>query len=300
MAKGEIGAWRTHTGRAEYLAAYDAVMATLPKPFRTDDLETDYGTVRSYGFGPTDATGTPILLLPGWGAGAPMWRENLPTLMTERVVFAFDALGDAGMSIQTAPLDSVSAQAAWIDQALTGLAVERAHVVGHSFGAWSATNFVFHHPARAVTLGLLDPVQTFSGLRLKVILQSIPSALPFLPQSWRDKALAGIGGVDEIDPNDPMTRLISAGTQHYVSKRSYPSRFTAEQLKTISAPVFVALAGESSVVAKPDRAAEFARANLSTADVSVWDGATHSLPMEQPEAIGQALRSFMEQHESPE
>ena len=48
-----------------------------------------------------------------------MWGENLPGLLAAgRTVVAVDAVGDAGMSVQTAPLRNATDQAAWIEQAL--------------------------------------------------------------------------------------------------------------------------------------------------------------------------------------
>ena len=237
------------------------------------------------------------MLLPGWGSGAPMWKDNLPGLLEERPVYSIDGLGDAGMSTQTVPLDSPTAAATWVDQALAALQVTRAHVVGHSFGGWAAMNFAIHHPTRVASLSVLDPVQTFSSLRWQIYVKSIPAALPILPQSWRDKALADIGGTEAIDANDPLTKMISAGTEQYKSKRSFPSRFTEAQLRELRVPVYAAMAGASAVNDDPDQAVDFAESTLEKVDVRVWPNASHSLPMEQPGAINRELLAFMAQHD---
>jgi pimeloyl-ACP methyl ester carboxylesterase len=136
-----VGYWRSDARRLDYLAAYDAVMKQLPQVEQTWDLQTDYGTVRAYRFATTGFPGAlPVVPIPGWGSGTPMWKDNLPGLAAQRPVYALDALGDAGRSTQSAPLTSTEAQAKWIDQTLGELGVPRAHVVGHSFGGWSAMN----------------------------------------------------------------------------------------------------------------------------------------------------------------
>ncbi|GAB4085897.1 alpha/beta hydrolase [Myceligenerans cantabricum] len=298
-----IGAWRSADGRAAYTTAYEEVMATLPEPARTDDVDTGYGTVRAYLFtGSGDdraarAGRTPVVLLPGWGSGAPMWETNLPDLMAERPVYALDALGDAGMSTQSVPLDGAAAQAEWVDQTLAALGVDRAHVVGHSFGGWSAMNYAVHHPARVASLSLLDPVQTFGGFSWQIVVRSIPSAITFLPQSWRDAALADIGGVQEIDQDDPMTRMIAAGTEHYASRRPTPSTFTAEQLRALPVPVYAAMAGDGQVHSDPEAAVRFAQEHLRESEVRLWPGATHSLPFEQAEAVDEEILAFMTEHD---
>ena len=86
----------------------------MPKPTRTIDVQTSFGVVRVYQWVNPDAPILPVVLLPGRGSGAPMWSENLPSLLAQRTVYAMDALGDAGLSAQTVPLTSAADQATWI------------------------------------------------------------------------------------------------------------------------------------------------------------------------------------------
>ena len=69
-----------------------------------------------------DRDSYPIVLLPGRSSGVPMWSANVSALIHSRQVIAFDALGDAGLSVQSAPLTSMGDQAAWIDQVVTAVA----------------------------------------------------------------------------------------------------------------------------------------------------------------------------------
>lgn len=304
-----VGFWRSEAGRAEYVRAYDRAMAGLP-PHEARDVRTDFGTVRVYRFAPRasaeGADTTPIVLLPGWGSGAPMWGENLPGLLglqgdgaqPARTVYALDALGDAGLSVQEVPLNSAQAQADWVAQTLRGLGLRRAHVVGHSFGGWAATNLAIHHPEAVATLSLLEPVQTFAGLRWQMYVASIPSAIPWLPRSWQDRALQVIGGSDEpIDRSDPVAAMIDAGTRGYVSKRSFPARPSDEQLRALPMPVYAAMAGNSAVTPDPEATVARARSLVPRIEARVWPGATHSLPMEQTAAIDAELLAFMAKNE---
>ena len=119
-----VGQWRSVSARETYLAAYREVMAGMPAA-QEWDVATSWGTVHATLFpGPEGSTKTPILLLPGWGAGIPMWRDLLPVLTRERPVYAVDALGDAGLSNQSVPLKAPDANAGWISEALTAMSTK--------------------------------------------------------------------------------------------------------------------------------------------------------------------------------
>ena len=274
-----VGHFRSEEGRNEYAASYAAAMGQLPEPTRTMDLDTDFGTVRGYEFSSARTRGsTPIVLLPGRTSGVPMWEANLPDFAEERTVYALDALGDAGMSVQTRRIGDAADQAAWLDQALARLGEPKVHLVGHSFGGWLAANYGARYPERVATLSLLEPVFVFEVLRWQVYVKSIPASLPFLPRSWREAMLADFGGAEEIDPDDPVARMISDATEHYAAKLPLPQRLSKEQLRSLPIPVYVAMAADSSM---HDSAAAIrvAQDNIRDLRIRNWPGATHSLPM---------------------
>ena len=75
-----------------------------------------------------------------------MWADNLAAFSSRHRVMAFDALGDAGLSVQAAPLADMADQAAWIHQVLARQAPRGAHIVGHSFGGATAAAYADHYP----------------------------------------------------------------------------------------------------------------------------------------------------------
>jgi hypothetical protein len=100
-------------------------MTLLPRPRSTLELETTFGRVRMYEFGAAsaDRTAISIILLPGRTSGVPMWASNLPDLVAARRTYALDALGDAGLSVQSRPISDAADQADWLDQVLAHLPV---------------------------------------------------------------------------------------------------------------------------------------------------------------------------------
>ncbi|MCS3780561.1 alpha/beta fold hydrolase [Tsukamurella ocularis] len=286
-----VGYWRSADARATYLERYDRALRDLPAPSEMRDVRTGYGIVRAYRFGTPRPGEEPILLVPGRSSGVPMWADVLGRLR-DREVYAVDALGDAGMSVQDRPLADADDQAAWLAEAMTALGIRRAHLVGHSFGAWSAANLAVRHPDRVATLTLWEPILVFAGLRWQMYVATLPSALPFLPESWRRKGLASIGGADEADTTDsPIGAMIDAGAAGYRAALPTPVQPDDAALARLTMPVFVGLGGRSAVT---DTAAAAERARtLPNATVRVWPDGTHSLPMEYPDDLLTELSALM-------
>jgi pimeloyl-ACP methyl ester carboxylesterase len=295
--RSRIGHFRSAAGEWAYLAAYREAMTLLPTPTSTLDLETTFGRVRVYEFGveSADRAAIPVVLLPGRTSGVPMWADNLPDLAAARTIYALDALGDAGLSVQVRPIRDTADQANWLDQTLAQLPVRSVHLVGHSFGGWLASTYAVRHPERVQTLTLLDPVFVFKGLRWQVYLISLPASLPFVPRTWRTRMLSTIGG-GPVDPADPVARMISEATEHYAVRLPPPKRLTGTQLRGLHMPVYAALAGRS-IMHDGASAADVARAEIPDPTVELWRDATHSLPMEQTAQLDRTILAFMAAHE---
>lgn len=294
----QVGHFRTAQASEDYRAAYEQALALMPTPTRVLDLTTSLGIVRVYEWVNPDTPGAPVVLLPGRGSGVPMWSQNLPSLLAERTVYALDAIGDAGLSAQTAPLTSLAHQAVWIDETLAGLGIERAHIVGHSFGAASAASLAVNRPDRVATLTLLEPAFVLRWPPVSTLLWSIPALLPFLPQSWRDAAIARIAGEDPgaIDPDDPVARMITLGGTGYSAHLPTPRPLSDAELQGLGMPVYVGLAGASPIT---EGAESLAKAELiPEVTAKVWPGTTHSLPMQVAEPLAAELAAFWASHDA--
>lgn len=299
-----VGHWRSQEGFEAYRSAYDEVMDTLPAPTRTHDVSTEYGTVRVYEWtapdegahGEEDRDGLPVVLLPGTRSGAPMWGENLTHWIDQRTLYAMDAVGDAGMSTQSVPFTSFDDQATWVEQVLAGLDLERAHMVGHSFGGAIAAAHALAHPDRVASLTLLEPVMVLRGLPASTYLWSSLLLLP-APQSWKDHALAEIGGVtvEEVRERTPMSAMIDEGAKHYAAVTVVPRTLTDEEWRSLPMPVRIDIASDRSL-AGGEEAVERAR-TLGREPVTVWPRTTHSLPMQAAEELGPELERYWAAHD---
>jgi pimeloyl-ACP methyl ester carboxylesterase len=290
-----IGHWRTSEGKQTYTKTYGEAMKLLPVPSKTLDISTDFGVVRVYQW-ITEQTklATPIVFVPGRSAGVPMWVNNLPDFVVKHPVYAIDALGDTGMSVQTVRIKDGTDQATWLHQVLMSLNLTKAHLVGHSFGGWAAANYTTQHPERVASLVLLEPVFVFQGVDIWIIIKTLPASFHFLPRSWRESMLRDFGGGAEIDLTDPVVRMIVEGTEYYAQKLpGLIEQITPKQMQAWQMPVYVAMA-EKSAMHDSDKAVAVAQSNIRHVRAKNWSGATHSLPMEFPHEIDTEVLSFID------
>ena len=285
-----IGHFRDAEGRRIYVEAYGRAMSALPPPTTTRDIVTRFGSVRVYEWFSGGADGAvPVVLIPGMSSGVPMWADNLGTFLPRRRVLAFDALGDAGLSIQSVPLCSSAQQALWISEVLDELAPEGTHVVGHSFGGASAAAYAHRFPERVRSLTLLEPVFTFAYPPVRMLAWAMVSTVPFLPGSWHNTALGKLGGA-EFDPNDDMAKMIAAASEHFSAQLPTPSPLNDAALTSLVMPTYVAIAERDSL-AGGRSAAERAH-RLPNATVDIVPDTTHSLPMQAKDFLAVKLPEF--------
>lgn len=290
-----VGHWSSAQAQQDYRAAYDDLLADLQEPEKRY-VDTDFGSAHVLVW-EVEGDEPPVLLLPGHSSGAPMWAENLPDWIGERTIIAPDPFGDAGLSSQRLPLRAPADQATWISQLLEKMSVDRVHVVGHSFGGANAAIFGIRHPEQAATLTLLEPVMVIETLPAAAFFWATLTQLP-VPQSWKDRALAEIGGttVEEVQKRTPMSRMIDAGAGGYATALPTPTKLSDEQWQSLDLPVRVDIAGTSSL-AGGQAAADRIGALLPRAETNFWPDATHSLPMDKRAELGPQLLAFWAGHD---
>ena len=287
-----VGYFTSTQAHDRFLGAYREAMTELPDPDRTLDVRTGYGVVRLYHFsGGTDPAAAPLLLLPGRASASPVWAGNLPSLLRLRSVYTVDLLGEPGMSVQQRPIHDAADHAQWLHEVLRALPEPGIHLVGLSFGGWTAMNLVVHRPEKVASVVLLDPVMVFAGLSPGVVLRSVPVAFRWAPRSWRDD-FASWTANDAPVQDVPVARMIEAGLQAYVVKLSAPARPSQDQLAALAVPVLVLMAGKSRLY-DPGEAAETARRTLTRGTVKTYPEASHALNGEHPDEIAADIAAFL-------
>ncbi|EME50745.1 alpha/beta fold hydrolase [Amycolatopsis decaplanina] len=286
----KVGGFASSEARAEYEAVYERGLAALPAPAGIHDVQTAFGVARVYRFG--QPGGTPIVLLPGRAGTAVMWEPNLTALLGHGEVYAVDLIGEAGRSEQTVPIRDGADQAAWLSTVLAELDLAAVHLIGYSFGGWLAVNLAVRAPERLRSLTVIDPVLTFGGLTVGLVVRATLAAIPGIDRWARPAFLDWISGGAEVDAADPVARVIDEGMRTYRIALPSPKLFTDEQLRSLRMPVLALIAGRS-VIHHPERAAARARELLRLGQVELWPSATHAIAGEAATEVNARVLTFL-------
>jgi pimeloyl-ACP methyl ester carboxylesterase len=97
--------------------------------------------------------GEPLVLIPGFAAGAWIWSKHIAPLATKFRVVTFDprGIGKSSFESETLTMRLLADDTAALMQ---GLGIERAHILGASFGGFVAQEFALAYPEATRTLSL--------------------------------------------------------------------------------------------------------------------------------------------------
>jgi pimeloyl-ACP methyl ester carboxylesterase len=234
------------------------------------------------------------------GRGAPLvyfhsyfersaWSPFLDLLARSFSVFAPAHPGVAGSSgIET--LDDLLDLTLAYDELFTALGVERAHLVGHSFGAMAAAELAAVFPVRAQSLTLVSPLGLWRD-------DAPPADILILPADelaavlWRDPTsrvavewAAGSGG----DPEDIAAQVESLQRRSSMAKFVWPipDKGLRRRLHRIAAPTLLVWGDEDR--ANPVVYAEEWQRRVKGAALRLLPGG-HMVLHETPEPAARAV-----------
>lgn len=162
VPRSESSGFRSEDSRQRYLEIYDRVRSLSPKPDLVHDLSTRFGVARAYQHGPDG--GIPIVLLHCFWATSAMWADYVAALTDDFTVFTVDMLGQPGASVQYKSMLTANDCARCINEVLNGLSLHDVHLIGHSYGGWTALQTAARVPDRLASVTLVEPANTLARL----------------------------------------------------------------------------------------------------------------------------------------
>ena len=247
-------------------------------------------------------SGPAVVLLHSGTTDGSMWDEQVPALVDGHTVVRFDARGHGRSSTPTAdwrPDDDVLA-------VLDALGIERATLVGNSYGGATALDFALMHPDRMRSLVLAGPginpmrfedpfVRRYHQVQAEAV--AAGDAEAFVEAFLR----YGVDGPHRTPEQTPPAvretiRAMAVRTvrNHYASAGAMLTRDAADRLEEITAPtLFVMGELEASDVF---RVVADAHERMPRADRVDLPGAGHMTNMEQPEVFNRVLLDHLRRY----
>jgi pimeloyl-ACP methyl ester carboxylesterase len=267
---------------------------------RTDGVELEYEV---------SGTGEPVVFIHG-AFIADTFRPLLaePSLAGHYRLILYHRRGYAGSNRASEPI-SVARQAADCRALLRHLGVERAHVVGHSYGAIVALQLALDTPSVVHSLALLEP-----GLMVGASAQGYRESLARGVERYREAGAEVV--VDEfLQARWPGYRatldgvLPGAFAQAVADAETWFEReasgqlawrFDEAEVRRISQPTLSVLGGESDALwSRFGETHRLLLAWLPHAEGFVLPGTTHFTQLEDPRGMAEALAAFWARHRIP-
>jgi pimeloyl-ACP methyl ester carboxylesterase len=250
--------------------------------------------------------GEPVVFIHGAfiaGTFRPLLTE--PSLTGHYRLILYHRRGYAGSSRASGPV-SVAQQAADCRALLRYLGVERAHVVGHSYGGIVTLQLALDTPGVVHSLALLEP-----GLMVGASAQGYRESLARGVERYREAGAAVV--VDEfLEARWPGYRatlegaLPGAYAQAVADAETWFEREASGQLawrfgeaevRRISRPTLSVLGGESDALwSRFGETHRLLLGWLPHAEGFVLPGATHFMQIENPRGMAESLAAFWARH----
>jgi pimeloyl-ACP methyl ester carboxylesterase len=292
MSKSTVGRFADEGARTAFRDAYGAASATLwASPSEEIVVDTSFGPtfVRRAGGG----AGRPLVLLHPLAATGLSWHPLAKDLSEDRQILAVDTIGTAGMSDQTAPVKGPADFALWMDELIDGLDLDLPHVLGYSNGAWHAVAAALHSRRGFASLTLIEPSGVLTSVPLRTLVAFVAAgARPTAKSLGRLDTLVSPGYT--VDPLEKELAALSLSS--FESRLPWPRKLTDEQLRRLSLPTHVLIAGRSALC-RPAEAVLRLDELVQSAQVSVFDDAGHALPFELRGPVVRSILAFLRTHD---
>jgi pimeloyl-ACP methyl ester carboxylesterase len=269
MSLPGIGEWRSEAARQRFIEMDDKLWRERwPDPPAALDVDTYAGTTRVYRW---HGAGEPIVFLHGMGGTGLTWSPYVERLIG-RDLYAIDTIGDVGRSQQRVVIEDTAGLSRWLAETLTGADIDRGHLVGTSYGGFLVLSLAVRAPERVASLTLIDS-GGLAPFRLgRFMLWGLPMLCGSLAPGPIRRRLARRHPMLE-DPR--IMRMALDAQRNHRFRLPGAAPFTDDELRSVTAPTVVVVAGKSAPFAP---AVQAARARLiPNAEVDVVRGAHHEV-----------------------
>ncbi|WNG38707.1 alpha/beta hydrolase [Archangium violaceum] len=229
-------AFRGEQAKTVLLQWFDRFRDRLEVPTESRRVKTRFGDTHVLVGGPEGAP--PVVVLHGAMASSAHVLRELEPLLARFRVHAVDVIGQSVKSADARPSVSNNEYGEWLSDVLDGLSLQRAHVIGVSWGGFISIRLAAFAPERIDRLVLLVPAGVVKGSSWEGFTKlGLPMMLYRLsPSEQRLKAF-----VRHLltTTDDDWAPYLGDALRSYNMDMRVPALATPDELKGLKAPTLV-------------------------------------------------------------
>ncbi|MFW6415366.1 MAG: alpha/beta fold hydrolase [Thermodesulfobacteriota bacterium] len=252
----------------------------------------------------TKGEGEPLILLHGYPANTFEWRRNIEALSEHFKVYAIDQRG-FGLSDKLEDADfKLPSYIMDLKGFMDAMDLEKAHLVGNSFGGGIAWGTAYAFPERVETVVAIDPIVYPFEIPLQFSLLKFPGAstfagtFPRFNANWvlEDLCYYDVSKIDEQTIDGYSVQL------HYPEARRTMTEFiktnkpedyqgTGKLLQEIQTSTLIIWGEEDQLV--PTEHAHRMHEDMPNSSLQIIPECGHIPPEEEPEIVNKAIIDFI-------
>jgi pimeloyl-ACP methyl ester carboxylesterase len=252
-------------------------------------------------------SGEPVVLIHGFGASTYSWRKVMPALAESHRVIAIDLNGFGYTQRPKSPASYTrEGQEKLVLGVMDALGIDRAHIIGHSYGGGLSLFIASRHPGRFRSLVLVDSsAPTYPDDRRSRTARFRPLTALFVrtyalrPGAIRKALLRSYYDDSQVTPDlvqayFDRVRIEGVSDAYYGLTVPLPVPGERVDLSTIDVPALVIWGAQDELISAESGRAAAER--LPRGTFVLLERCGH-LPMEeQPEELLRAVLPFLESH----
>lgn len=271
---------------AQYEKAYEVGLSTWPRPFKAHFLDTKCGKTYVIECGPESAR--PIVLLHPAGIGSVIWCRNVTPLSRHHLTFAVDLIGEVNRSRVLNPPQTQDDLLSWLEELLNALHIERASIVGNSFGGYLGALAAVYLPTRVDHLVLIAPAATILGIP-RLMLRFFPG---YLTRSNRLKKWAMDWTWQGFPADSFIAQMRAIASMCSMPRHPPPKVLSDQALQSLHTPTLL-LIGDHEVIYKPAKAIERAARLIPNIKSKIVPNANHNAQYTAADFINDQILTFL-------
>jgi (E)-2-((N-methylformamido)methylene)succinate hydrolase len=248
-----------------------------------------------------EGSGPPLVLIHGVGSSLRSWDHVVDRLRDAYRILRYDTLGHGNSEKPDGPYaldDYVSELLALLDAE----GIERANIVGSSFGGMIAQAFAIAHPERVATVAFLSAVAARTPEQREAVIEradqlaaggaerTIGAALErwYTPEFRAEHPDLLAEQAARVTANDP--------NGYAAAYRVFAESDLDQELSQIRVPTLI-VTGEYDVGSTPEMA-RLMHDRIAGSRLEILPGLRHGILVEAPDAVADLLRDFLSGNEA--